>query len=203
MWRLGRERLFEEVPGIIASVKYKKQAYEGKYISEIADALDLPIGETVQKLLRDEENTPSVILFQMDEPDVRRVLAYEHAMIGSDGLPTEGKPHPRLYGTMARVLGEYTRDLGLLTLEDAVRKMTSLPAKKHRLGQRGVLRPGWQADITIFDPATIADIATYAEPRQYPSGIAYVIVNGQFAVSQGKQTEARAGRMLRRQKQEA
>ena len=119
-------------------------------------------------------------------------------MVGSDGLPTDGKPHPRLYGTMARVLERYVREEGVLTLEEAVRKMTSLPAKKHLLGSRGVLREGWAADIVVFDPATIADVATYDEPRQYPTGIEHVVVNGQIAVRDGTQTDAQAGRMLRR-----
>jgi N-acyl-D-amino-acid deacylase len=119
-------------------------------------------------------------------------------MIGSDGLPTGGKPHPRLYGTMPRVIEKYVRESPVITLEDAVRKMTSLPAAKHRIRDRGLLRAGAFADIVIFDPATIADVATYAEPRQYPAGIDYVIVNGKVAAERGSQTSARAGRMLRR-----
>ncbi len=198
MVRIGREELFARTPAIIASVKYNKERYEGKYVSDIADALDLPIGETLQKILHDEENTPSVILFIMDEADVRRVIADPHAMIGSDGLPTDGKPHPRLYGTMARVLQEYVRESPLITLEDAVRKMTSLPAKKHLVHERGVLRESWHADIVVFDPETIADRATYADPRQYPAGSDYVIVNGQIAAEGGAPTSGRAGRMLRR-----
>jgi N-acyl-D-aspartate/D-glutamate deacylase len=99
---------------------------------------------------------------------------------------------------MARFIQQYVREQPLLTLEEAVRKMTSLPARKHRLADRGVLRAGCFADIVIFDPETIADIATYAEPRQYPVGIDYVIVNGAVAAERGRQTDARAGRMLRR-----
>ncbi len=198
MFRLGRERAFEETPAIIASVKYNKEKYEGKYISDIAAELDLPIGDAIRKVLADEENTPSVIMFGMDEADVSRVVADDHCMLGSDGLPSEGKPHPRLYGTMARALQKYVREDGLMPLEEAVRKMTSLPAKKHRLHQRGVLHPGWFADIVVFDQATIEDVATYAEPRQYPRGIEHVIVNGKIAVEGGTQTDAGAGRMLRR-----
>jgi N-acyl-D-amino-acid deacylase len=198
MFRIGRDATFEAVPAIVASVKYNKERYEGRYISDIAADLDLPIGDTVRKILADEENTPSVIMFIMDEQDVRRVLADEHCMIGSDGLPSEGKPHPRLYGTMARVLEAYVRENPLLPLEDAVRKMTSLPARTHLIAGRGVLREGAYADVVVFDPETVADIATYAEPRQYPAGIDYVVVNGQVAVERGHQTDARAGRMLRR-----
>ena len=198
MFRIGRERAFEAAPAIIASVKHNKERYEGKYIADIARELDLPIGDAVRKVLEDEENTPSVIMFIMDESDVRRVVADEHCMAGSDGLPSEGKPHPRLYGTMAAILQKYVREEPLLTLEEAVRKMTGLPAAKHRIANRGVLREGWYADVVVFDPATVADVATYAEPRQYPAGIEYVVVNGQVAAERGRQTEARAGRMLRR-----
>ena len=198
MYRIGRDATFEHVKAIVASVKYNKDKYEGKYIHDIAAELDLPVGDAVRKVLADEENTPSVIMFIMDEADVRRVVEDAHCMVGSDGLPTEGKPHPRLYGTMPRVIQRYVREEGVLTLEEAVRKMTSLPAKKHRLGDRGVLEPGHYADVVVFDPDTIADVATYEEPRQYPTGIAYVVVNGAVAVDGGVQTGARAGRMLRR-----
>lgn len=198
MFHLGGDRTFEAVPAIVASVKYHKEKYEGKYISKIAEELDLPIGDAVRKVLADEDNTPSVIMFVMEEDDVRRVVADPHAMVGSDGLPTEGKPHPRLYGTMARVLQAYVREQPLLTIEDAVRKMTSLPAAKHRIRDRGVLRAGAFADIVVFDPATVADVATYDEPRQYPAGIDQVIVNGRVVAAGGAPTGTRAGRMLRR-----
>ncbi|HZP56525.1 MAG TPA: D-aminoacylase [Dehalococcoidia bacterium] len=199
MWRLGRERAFESAPAIIASVKHQHEKYEGRYVSDIAAEMDLPVGDAIRRLLEEEENSPSVIMFIMDEDDVRRVVADEHCMVGSDGLPSGGKPHPRLYGTMARVIQQYVREQPALTLEEAVRKMTSLPAAKHRLGRRGMLRTGWHADVVVFDPATVEDIATYTEPRQYPRGIEYVVVNGQVAAERGRQTDARAGRMLRRE----
>ncbi len=198
MFRTGREEAFAATPAIIASVKYNHEKYEGRYMSDIASEMDLPIGDAIRKLLHDEENSPSVIMFIMDEDDVRRVVVDDHSMIGSDGLPSGGKPHPRLYGTMARVLEKYVREEGVLTLEEAVRKMTSLPARKHLLKDRGVLQPGAFADIVVFNPETIADIATYTDPRQYPTGIEHVIVNGAVTVDGGRQTDARAGRMLRR-----
>jgi dihydroorotase/N-acyl-D-amino-acid deacylase len=198
MYRIGGDATFERTPAIIASVKHNKAKYEGRYISDIAQELDLPVGDAIKRIIEEEEGTPSVIMFTMHEDDVRRVVADPFAMIGSDGLPTGGKPHPRLYGTMARVIEKFVRETPLITLEDAVRKMTSLPAAKHRIKDRGLLRTGCFADVVVFDPATIADVATYAEPRQYPAGIDYVVVNGQVAVDRGAQTDARAGRMLRR-----
>ncbi len=198
MFRIGQGRAFDVTPAIIASVKHDHERYEGKYIADIADELDLPVGDAIRKILHDEENSPSVIMFVMDEADVTRVVADDHCMIGSDGLPSEGKPHPRLYGTMPRVIQNYVREQSVMALEEAVRKMTSLPARKHLLSDRGVLAPGAFADIVIFDPETIADVATYQEPRQYPLGIEYVIVNGKIAAEGGRQTDARAGRMLRR-----
>jgi N-acyl-D-amino-acid deacylase len=119
-------------------------------------------------------------------------------MIGSDGLPTGGKPHPRLYGTFPRVLGRYVRDEGLLSIEEAVRRMTSLPAKKFRLAERGVLREGAWADVAVFDPDVVADQATYAEPRRYPSGMPYVLVNGTVEIDGGVPAGAGAGQVLTR-----
>lgn len=198
MFRIARGAAFQAYPAIIASVKYEHEKYEGKYISDIAQEMDLPIEDAIRKILHDEENSPSVIMFIMEEEDVRKVVADPHIMLGSDGLPSEGKPHPRLYGSTARLIQSYVREQLVITLEDAVRKMTSLPAAKHRLRDRGVLRPGAWADIVIFDPDAVADVATYQEPRRYPSGIDYVIVNGEVAAQEGQQTAARAGRVLRR-----
>jgi N-acyl-D-amino-acid deacylase len=124
--------------------------------------------------------------------------------IGSDGLAyaTEGPlrrghPHPRSFGTFPRVLGVYVRELGVLTLEDAVRRMTSLNATKLGLRDRGLLRPGHYADVTLFDPKRVIDKATYTEPFHYGEGIEYVIVNGQVVLDRGKHTGAMPGRALR------
>ena len=183
---------------MIASVKHQHE-FEGKRLDEIASIMDLPVEDATRKLLRDEENTPVAVMFVMDEGDVRRVLAHETCMIGSDGLPSPGsKPHPRLYGTFPRVLGRYARDEGLLTLEEGVRRMTSLPAGKFRLADRGVLREGFAADVVVFDPATIADTATYEDPRRYPEGIAFVLVNGVVTIEAGQPAGASAGRVLTR-----
>jgi N-acyl-D-amino-acid deacylase len=135
----------------------------------------------------------------MHEDDVRRVIAHPLCMIGSDGIPSPvGKPHPRLYGTFPRVISRYSREEKLFPLEEAIRKMTSLPARRFRLAERGELREGWFADVVVFDPERIADTATYEEPRQYPVGVAFVLVNGSVAAEHGKQVETHSGRLLRR-----
>jgi N-acyl-D-amino-acid deacylase len=139
------------------------------------------------------------IYFMMSEDDVRRVLAFEHTMIGSDGLPHDVHPHPRLWGTFPRVLGHYCREEKLFPLEEAVRRMTGLPASRFGLSNRGRLAPGAYADITVFDPATIIDRATFAAPTTPAAGIHLVLVNGQAAWRDGAATGARPGRALRRQ----
>jgi N-acyl-D-amino-acid deacylase len=182
---------------MVASVKHERK-YEGKRLSEIAEMMDLPVEDAIERLLREEENAVSVVMFVMDNADVRRVLQHPMCMIGSDGLPTPGKPHPRLYGTFPRVLGHYARDGGLLSTEEAVRRMTSLPAQTFRIPERGVLREGAWADLVVFDPATVDDVATYDDPRRYPAGIPHVLVNGQAVVSDGRPAARPAGRVLRR-----
>jgi N-acyl-D-amino-acid deacylase len=135
----------------------------------------------------------------MSEDDVRRVLRYPHAMIGSDGLPHDQHPHPRLWGTFPRVLGHYVRDVKLFPLEEAVRRMTGLPAAQFGLKDRGRLRAGAHADLVLFDPATIADRATFEQPTKPAAGIASVFVNGRMVWHDGSATGARPGRALRRQ----
>jgi N-acyl-D-aspartate/D-glutamate deacylase len=188
-----------EPDGIMVASVREHREYEGKTLGEIGAMLGIEDPrEVVNRVLADEPAAVAVF-FSMHEDDVRRVLAHPMCMIGSDGIPSPtGKPHPRLYGTFPRVLGTYVREVGLITLEEGVRKMTSLPAKRMNLPDRGELREGFAADIVVFDPETIADIATYQEPRQYPAGIDYVIVNGEVAAEHGRQNAARPGRLLRR-----
>jgi N-acyl-D-amino-acid deacylase len=138
------------------------------------------------------------IYFSMDEADVQRILAFEHTMIGSDGLPHDAAPHPRLWGTFPRVLGHYARGLGLFPLETAVHKMTGLTARTFGLRDRGVLKSGMAADITIFDAGGIDEAATFAKPIQPAKGIDTVIVNGAVVWRDGKPSGARPGMVLRR-----
>ncbi|NQW03358.1 MAG: amidohydrolase family protein, partial [Acidobacteria bacterium] len=139
------------------------------------------------------------IFHAMSEEDLVRILVHPATMVASDGeIPTFGRanPHPRSYGTFARVLGRYVREQQALTLEDAIRKMTSFPAARLHLLDRGILRPGMKADITVFDPVTVADRATFQNPHQYAVGFSTVIVNGHVVFEQGEMTAARPGRVL-------
>jgi N-acyl-D-amino-acid deacylase len=138
------------------------------------------------------------IYFMMDETDVERIMAHPQAMIGSDGLPHDRFPHPRLWGTFPRVLGRYARDRGLFTLEEAVHRMTGLSAERFGLVDRGVIRQGAFADVVLFDPSTIIDAATFEDPTRPAHGIEAVLVNGVPVLQDGQPTGARPGRTLRR-----
>jgi dihydroorotase/N-acyl-D-amino-acid deacylase len=143
----------------------------------------------------------SGIYHVLDEEDVERIMRHPMTSHASDGRlskPGEGVPHPRGYGTFPRVLGVYVRDRGVLTLPDAVRKMTSLPAATLNLDDRGRVAEGLVADLVIFDPARVADQATFVDPHQYPAGIPWVLVNGRIAVENGRFIGRRAGAVLRR-----
>ena len=140
----------------------------------------------------------SAIYFMMDETDVQRILAFEHTMIGSDGIPLGERPHPRLWGTFPRVLGHYSRQLKLFPLETAVWKMTGLTAKNFGLAGRGQVALGAAADITVFDAETVSDTATYEDPQRAAAGIEVVIVNGVPVRRQGQGTGARPGQVLTR-----
>ena len=143
----------------------------------------------------------NAIYHVLDERDVRRIIAHPRAMVASDGRlsrPGDGHPHPRAYGTFPRALGRYARDGRVVSIEEMVRKMTSMPAARMGLRDRGLLRPGAFADVVVFDAATISDRATFEAPHQYPVGIDWVLVNGRPAVAAGAFVGGRAGRTLRR-----
>ena len=148
----------------------------------------------------------SVVIECMHEPDVETIMAVAWIAVCTDaegrrpGHPIldAGRPHPRTYGSTARVLGTYVRERGTLPLETAIAKLTSVPAARLGLRDRGVVREGALADLVVLDPATIGDEATYAEPAHYPRGIEHVVVNGRPAILHGGETGERAGRLLRR-----
>ncbi len=165
----------------------------GRDLADIAREWGVAKDEAARRL-----QPGSAIYFVMDENDVQRILAFDETMIGSDGIPVGEKPHPRLWGTFARVLGHYSRDVGLFPLETAVWKMTGLTARNFGLAGRGTLAVGNAADVVVFDAATILDVASYESPTRPAVGIDAVVVNGAVTWRDGKHTGARQGHVLRR-----
>jgi len=204
---------------IIENIKYDRGGGDPKNVQIAWSSFDPSLaGKTLADVTRARGVDPTVenaadsamqliekgevrgIYHTMSEADVERIMKHPATMIASDGeVPVFGKdaPHPRSYGTFARVLGRYVRDKKLLTLEEAVRKMSSMPAQRVGISDRGILRPGTRADIVVFDPAVIADKATFDKPHQYAVGVSHVLVNGVVVVDDGKVTGARPGRVLR------
>ncbi|MGI5838504.1 MAG: N-acyl-D-amino-acid deacylase family protein [bacterium] len=184
---------------MIASVATEANKWmEGQMIAAIADRCGTTPPDAVFDLLLAENAVVTMVLFQGSEEDVRDGLRHPLTIVATDGIYGRGKPHPRLYGTYPRVLGRYVRDEEVLPLEEAVRKMTALPARRLGLGDRGVLAPGYCADVVVFNPDTVIDRSTYTEPFLPPAGIEYVFVNGAAAVEQGKFNGTLAGRVLRK-----
>ena len=165
----------------------------GRDLAEIAMEHQASMEEMAERLL-----PAGAIYFSMAEDDVQAVIAFEDAMIGSDGIPHDEKPHPRLWGTFPRVLGHYAREVGLISLEDAVRRMTSVPADVFGLKERGRLKEGMIADIAVFDPETIIDSADFDAPTTPAAGHVATIVGGRFVWRDGGPTGERPGKALRR-----
>jgi N-acyl-D-amino-acid deacylase len=207
-----RVKIAREMEGILAEKGQPDYAfatvasrgqYEGKTISEVnvlkGRAASVP--NEIQTVLDMMEAGGASMVYQvMGQVDIDRILRYPNTAIASDGgvrVPGEGLPHPRSYGTNARILGEFVRNRHVLTLEDAVRRMTSLPARTFRFHDRGVIREGAAADLLVFDPDKVEDRATFTNPHQYSAGFDYVIVNGRVEVDEGKLTASRGGVVLR------
>jgi N-acyl-D-amino-acid deacylase len=194
--------------GDLARVQFAKVAWdhslEGKTLADWAARKKLaPTPENGADLVIEAmlNGGASAIYHVMDESDVERIMKHPQTMIASDGrltFPGDGHPHPRWYGTFPRVLGRYVREKHVLGLEEAVHKMTGMPAARLGLSDRGLVKQGMHADLVVFDAATIADQATYEKPHQYPVGIDFVIVNGTPVVDGGRYTNARAGVVLKR-----
>jgi N-acyl-D-amino-acid deacylase len=184
---------------IIISVSPHHEEYIGKSIARIAEMKTKNPYDVFFDLLIEEWLEVIMVIFMMDEADIIRILKDPITMIGTDGIPGfgAGKVHPRMIGTFPRILGRYVREQGVIRLEEAVRKMTSLPAQTFGLYRKGILREGLDADIVIFDPKKIIDRSTFDNPSQPPAGINWVIVNGEVAVEQGKVTGATSGQVLR------
>ncbi len=175
--------------------------YAGMRLTEIArERGDTDPAETAVTLMMQEKGHISGVFHNQYEDDLQLAIKSPWLAIASDGVAANlTKPrtsHPRAYGTNVRVLGHYVRELKLLTLEDAVRKMTSLPANILGLKDRGMLREGYAADVVVFDAARVRDVATYAKPAAYPEGVPYVLVNGVVVIDKGEHTGARPGRAL-------
>ena len=188
---------------LITSSPYKTE-YEGCYVSELAAQTGSNPYNWVFDALVETQLDMGMALFGMSEENRLQEIQFPAMMICTDGFGlattgplARGVPHPRNYGAFPRVLGRYVRDLQVLTLEQAVYKMTGRPAQKLRLEDRGIIAPGFAADLVVFDPAAVSDRATYDNPHQYAAGIPYVLVNGQFVIRDGSHTGARPGAVLR------
>ena len=182
----------------------ENKKWEGMMISECAEKNSMSSFEFIRTLLLAERGRVGIVGFAMDEGNLRKVLTSPLVMIGSDGsainpnsLQGTGKPHPRYYGTFPRVLGKYCREENYFSLATAVKKMTSMPADKLGLKMRGRIVKGFYADITVFNPETVIDQATFTNPHQFPVGIEHVIINGKLTVRDGKHTGELAGKVLR------
>jgi len=183
----------------------RNRRYQGLRVDAAARLAGKQPLEFALDLLFEEKTQVEAIYFVMSEENLRAILAKPYVMIGSDsgcrahyGPLAAGRPHPRAFGSFARVLGHYARDARLLDLASAIRKMTSEPCRRMGLGDRGWLRPGYAADVVLFDPDRVKDTATYEDPIRYPVGVSMVLVNGVVTVEGGTHTGARAGQIARR-----
>ena len=177
----------------------QNKEWEGRSLVDLARHQGKRMVDAICDLLI-EENLDVAFVARTGNPDnIRAIARHPAQMVGSDGLLTGSQPNPRTYGTFPYVLGQFVREEGLLRLEEAVRKMTAIPAQRLGLADRGIIRDGMKADLVVFDPARVEAKATFEQPRQYPEGIDYVIVNGQVVIDQGAHTGALPGRALRSQ----
>jgi N-acyl-D-aspartate/D-glutamate deacylase len=188
---------------LVASLqKPDNKQYEGQRMDEVAKKMGKDPLEALCDLLVSEGGSAEAVYFSMSEPDVELAMKQPWLGVGSDGSAVSpemafiGKPHPRFYGTFPRVLAVYVQEKKVLSLPDAIRKMTSFPAQICGLMDRGLLRPGMAADITVFDPKTVTDKATFQDPLLYPIGIPYVVVDGVVVIDQGRHTGEKPGRVL-------
>ncbi|HET6160898.1 MAG TPA: D-aminoacylase [Dongiaceae bacterium] len=183
-----------EAPKVMVTWSTPHPEMTGRMLDDVAAEWSCSLEQAAKRL-----QPAGAVYFAMDEADVRRILSYPHTMIGSDGLPHDAHPHPRLWGSFPRVLGHYARDLSLFPMEEAVRRMTSLPSERFGLTGRGRLKQNYAADLVLFDPKTVKDRATFEDPKQVSAGIVAVWVNGKNVWRDGAATTARPGRPLRRQ----
>jgi N-acyl-D-aspartate/D-glutamate deacylase len=172
---------------------------EGTNVAEISESRGTDPADCMMDLLLEQDGKVAIVFFHMAGADVDQVVRWARSLIASDSLHDQArKPHPRLYGTFPHVLARYVREKKLLTLEEAIRKMTSFPARRFKLGKRGLIAPGYAADLVVFDPEVISDRATYDDPKRFPEGISQVLVNGTKAIEHGVHQGTRAGTAIER-----
>lgn len=182
---------------VISSIPNNTQ-FEGRSILEISQILGKDSIETTLDLLLEEDGNISIVYYHMSSKDVEEVIKWDYSLIISDSLGCQtGKPHPRTFGTFPRLFGKYVRENKTLTLEQAVRKVTSFPVQRFKLGKRGILVPGYKGDITVFDAESISDRATYSDPIRYPDGISYVYVNGKKTIDHRRNLHASQGEVIK------
>jgi N-acyl-D-amino-acid deacylase len=184
--------------GIVIAFCEKEKELEGKSILQIANERGREPAETAFDILLEEAGKVVMVIYAMSEEDVRTVMKHPSVMIGTDGIPTSGKPHPRAYGTYPRVLGKYVREEKIFSLEEAIRKMTSLPAQKFGLKERGMIAEGMIADLVIFNPSTIQEKSTYPNPHERPEGIEYVLIGGSIVLERTKLLNSQKGQVIRK-----
>ena len=194
---------YADIPkNIVVSYCKVTKSIEGKTVEELSKTRGRDPTMTLFDILTENDGMASCIVFHQDEKNIRRIMQTNFTNFCTDGLAT-GKPHPRLYGTFPRVLGRYVRERNVLPLEEAVRKMTSLPAQRLGLQDRGIIAPGMVADIVIFNSTTVLDKSTYDNPTQFPDGIEHVIVSGKLVVENSNLTRERPGSVLLRSDESA
>lgn len=182
---------------MISSVESEKnKEMEGKTLKKLAKMKDKDPLDIALDLLVEEEASVSMIDFYGAEEDVKRIMQHKAGMACTEGI-LSGTPHPRTYGAMPKKLRKYVREQKILSLEDAIRRMTSLPARRFGFYDRGILSEGMKADIVIFDYAQIKDMATYENPKQYPKGIDYVLVNGKITIKNTHRTDNLPGKIIK------
>ncbi len=203
--KMQEEKLGSWDKVVIASVySGKNKPFEGKNILEASSQTGKPPYEFMRDIIIEEDNRVEMVVFNMSEDNLKKILAHPLWVPGSDssalapaGVLGAGKPHPRFYGTFPRILGKYVREEKVLTLPEAIKKMTSVPAMKFNFKHRGQIAEDYWADIVVFNPDTVIDKATWTDPHQIPEGIEYVIVNGEIVVNKDGQTDALPGKTLK------
>jgi N-acyl-D-amino-acid deacylase len=196
--------IFDHVQVVFAPDAPQLKEYFGMRVSEMAEKMGKPVFDAYTDFLIETELHAAAVYHGMSEDNLATILSQPYVSAGSDaryrsrdGITSQGVPHPRAYGTFSRYLGRYVRERKVLSLEEALYRITAFPAERFHIRERGYLKKGYKADITVFDPDTIIDHATFPEPHQYSTGVEYLFVNGRLVIDKGELTGVMAGRVLR------